>query len=336
MNRKRRLPPQTLLYTGKYPQPTQLTHIQYNQKSVQKFSGLQPLVDDQVDWIIVEGLTDIDYIRQLCQDFGVDPMVIEDVFNVQQRNKIEVASEYIFSVHKYAIDMNDNRQTDYISMLLFEDKLLTFSEKNNLFVDDVLKRLENPDSMLRKHGIKYLFYVLHDMMVDESLNLLSELEKQIEHLETRLLSIGRQDEVFLYKLRRDLLFLRNLSNQFLDNIYKDETIKRLSSPSIKKFYDDLKDHLINLREKTRFDIDVVHHFYDMHLNNISHKTNAIMKTLTIFSAIFIPLSFIAGIFGMNFVRFPILMNDYGLIYFGLICFLVITLMLLYFFKKKWF
>ncbi len=336
MNRKRRLPPQTLLYTGKYQQPTQITHIQYNKDSVEKFNQLQALIDDKVDWIIVEGLTDIAIVKQLCQDLNVDPLVIEDIFNVQQRNKIELYQDYVFSVHKYAFVNQTNPQTDYISMLLFEDKLITFSERNNLFVDDVLKRLENPESMLRKHGIKYLFYVLHDMMVDESLNLLSELERQIEELENRLLSISRKDEVYLYRLRRDLLFLRNLSNQFLENIYREDAIKRLYQPSIKKYYDDLKDHLINLKEKTVFNIDVVHHFYDMHLNNISHKTNAIMKTLTIFSAIFIPLSFIAGVFGMNFVQFPILQSDYGLVYFALICLSIITVMLLYFLRKKWF
>lgn len=334
---KKKLPPETLLYTGDINKPTQITHVQYNDTQLNKYEEIKPLKENLVDWIVVEGLQDIKRISDLLTEYQVDPLIVEDIFNVNQRNKIEIYDDYAFAVQRYNYLSEGEIRYDYISILMFKDKLVTFSEQNNLFVNDVYKRLEVKNSIIRHQKINYLFYVLIDMIVDEKYDVFFQLEKDINLLETNLLDLNRKDELKLYKIRKELLFLRNSSTQLLDSIFlTKEVIKVLGDSNSKKYYLDLKDHLMNLENKTKFEIDVVNNVYEMHLNNLSHRMNNIMTTLTIFSAIFIPLSFIAGVFGMNFINFPILQNPNGLLFFVLICVIIPVIMLIYFKLKKWF
>ena len=337
LNLKRKLPPESLLYTGEGTNPTKISHIQYNEEKVIKHEKREDTKIGVVDWFVVEGLEDVKLIEKLCTDFNVDSLVIEDIFNVHQRNKIELYSSHIFSVQKYSYLEEDVIKYDYLSMLLFDDKLITFTERNNHFVNDIVKRLDNKDSIIRHQEHEYLFYVINDMMVDEKYSVYYNLEAKINVLENKLLSLGRNDELEMYNIRKELLFLRNTTSQLFDNLFLNKTIvMKLQDEDSEKYYTDLKDHLLNLKEKTIFEIDIINNLYEMHMNNLSHRMNSIMTTLTIFSAIFIPLSFIAGVFGMNFVNFPILNNDLGLLYFVLICLTLPVLMLLYFKQKKWF
>lgn len=336
-NRKRKLPPETLMYTGKGIHPTKIMHVQYDEKEVKKFDEMQELNPNMIDWFIVEGLKDVEVINKVCLDFGVDPLVIEDILNVHQRNKIELYPDYLFSVQEYSYLVEGKIVYDYISILMFEDKLLTFSEQNNQIVNDIKERLLNPLSIVRHQKHRYLFYVIVDMIVDEKYSVYYDLEIRINELENKLLTLDSKDEVRMYRIRKELLFIRNSCTQLQDNAFSQgDVVKRLQDNQNKKYYADLKDHLVNLALKTKFEIDVINNLYDMHLNNLSRRMNSIMTTLTIFSAIFIPLSFIAGVFGMNFTNFPLLSNQHGLLVFGLICVLIPVMMLLYFKNKKWF
>ena len=336
-NRKSKLPPETLLYTGNSNLPTTITHIQYNKKDLFTHNEKIDLRDDMIDWFIIEGLQDVNRVNSLCKEFGVDSLVIEDILNVHQRNKTELYENYIFSVQEYSYLVEDKIEYDYISILLFNDKLVTFSEKNNYFISHILERLQNTNSIIRNQGHSYLFYVINDMIVDEKYSVFFHVEDKIDELETNVMSLDRKDEFILYHLRKELLFLRNSSSQLYDNIFSiPEVSKRIQDVNSKKYYADLKDHLLDLREKTKFELDVLNHLYEMHLNNLSRKMNSIMTTLTIFSAIFIPLSFIAGVFGMNFANFEILTDPNGMVYFILICVLIPSIMLIYFKIKKYF
>lgn len=334
---KRKLPPESLLYTGNVKHPTKIRHFQYSEKDIQHYDHIKPLKDDKVDFFIVEGLQDVSIINDVCLGFGVDTLVIEDILNVHQRNKVEVFEEYIFLVQEYCYLSNGVVVYDYISVLMFEDKLLTFSEKNNQILNDIVLRLNDENSIIRHQKHRYLFYVITDMIVDEKYSAFYYLESKINDLENKLLELDSGDEVQLYNIRKELLFLRNSSTQFLENAFGNlEIINRLQDNDNKKYYADLKDHLVSLESKTKFEIDIINNLYDMHLNNLSRRMNSIMTTLTIFSAIFIPLSLFASIFGMNFTNFKILNNQYGLLYFIIICIITPLAMLLFFKKKKWF
>ena len=333
----KKLPPESFIFTGEHANPTVIKHIQYNKQESIAFDSLKELKEDYVDWIIVEGLKDVDKVKDLCFGYNVDPLIVEDILNVNQRNKIELHKEYVFGVQRYSYFHQDAIMFDYISYLLFDDKLITFSEHNNLFITDILKRLEDKKSILRMQKHNYLFYVLYDMVVDEQLEVYNSIAMKIDVFERNLLSLKRQDEIELYKLRKEMIFVRSTCSQILDNLFRNSSIvSKVQDTKSKKYYIDLEDHLINLVDKAKYELDVITNIFDIYLNNMSHRMNNIMTTLTIFSAIFIPLSFLAGVFGMNFIEFDILKNENGLLYFIFLCLGVSGIMITYFRLKKWF
>ena len=333
----KKLPPESFIFTGEHANPTEIKHIQYNKQESIVFDSLKELKEDYVDWIIVEGLKDVDKVKDLCFGYNVDPLIVEDILNVNQRNKIELHKEYVFGVQRYSYFHQDAIMFDYISYLLFDDKLITFSEHNNLFITDILKRLEDKKSILRMQKHNYLFYVLYDMVVDEQLEVYNSIAMKIDVFERNLLSLKRQDEIELYKLRKEMIFVRSTCSQILDNLFRNSSIvSKVQDTKSKKYYIDLEDHLINLVDKAKYELDVITNIFDIYLNNMSHRMNNIMTTLTIFSAIFIPLSFLAGVFGMNFIEFDILKNENGLLYFIFLCLGVSGIMITYFRLKKWF
>lgn len=337
LNYKKSVPPESLLYTGENVSDTSIRHVQYNKEQVNEFNERVSLDIDFVDWIIVEGLSNVDYITTLCREYRVDNLVIEDILNVNQRNKIEVFKDYIFAVQKYSYVEDSVLKTDYISLLLFEDKLVTFSEQHNLFISNILLRLQSPVSLIRKYQHDYLFYVIYDIITDEVLNVFHYITNKVAKLEENLLHLDREDELTLYNLRKELVYIRNYSNQLEENLFGNRFLmEKIKGDQTNKYFDDLKDHIVNLNEKVKTELELLKGIFDIYMNNNAHKMNQIMKTLTIFSAIFIPLSFTTGIFGMNFTNFPILQSDYGMLIFAGISLFIPIVMFVYFKRNKWF
>lgn len=334
---KRKVMPGTYVYTGIHNRETSIKHIQYSPQAFSVYPEEHVLNDDMVDWIVVEGLTNVDLIREMCMKYNVDPLVIEDVLHVNQRNKIEIHDDYIFSVVKYSY-MKDNKiEHDYISILLFKNTIITFSESLNLFIEDVITRIESKESQIRKKQHDYLFYVLFDMIVDETMEVYNFIDQEVDDIETNIMILDSKDQIRLYSIRKELVFLKSLTMQLLFNTPKDLfKTEQFFHKETGKYYDDVIDHVMNINSKVMGQLDNISHILDVYMNNMSNKMNQIMTTLTIFSAIFIPLSFIAGVFGMNFVNFPILHNDNGMLYFIMVCILLPVAMLTYFRIKKWF
>ena len=331
------LPPESFLLTGEGNHKTTIRHLQYSLKEFNEFNEKVEIKDDAVDWIIVEGLNDVNAITSFCQNLNVDNLTIEDILNVNQRNKIEIYETYIFAVQKYTYIEDATLKTDYISMLLFENKLVTFSEKHNLFISNILARIKTPSSLIRKFKHEYLFYVIYDIITDEILHVFHYISDQVGKLEESLLTLQRNDELLLYNLRKDLVHIRNYSDQIKDNLFNNSILMaRIVEEKTGKYYEDLEDHVVNLNEKVKTELELLRGIFDIYMNNNSHKMNQVMKTLTIFSAIFIPLSFLTGVFGMNFTNFAILRSEYGLSIFLGISVTIPVSMLIYFKKNKWF
>ncbi|MBN2876547.1 MAG: hypothetical protein JXL85_02730 [Bacilli bacterium] len=335
---KLRKPPGTVVYTGTKLRNTTITHAQYSANNLVIYDDLKNFSTDNVDWVSVEGLADADKIKALCESLNVDNLVVEDIFNTNQRNKFETFNDYVFFVTKFAFLTEEKEiDYDYISLLLFNNKIITFSESENRFKQEIISRLKDKSLQISKLHEDYLFYVIYDMIIDEELNVLHYLNFQLEGLEENIMKLSKKDQVTLYHLRKNLVFLKNQTINSLDYAAPKSLLKNsLFNSYLKKYLEDLEDHMINLRDKSHISLESIRNLYDVYLNNESNRTNDIMKTLTIFSAIFIPLSFIAGIFGMNFVNFPVLQNPYGLLIFALICVLIPVGMLIYFKRKKWF
>ncbi len=331
-------PPGTHIYSGHKPKETVITHIQYSSKEIIFHNEIEALSTDFVDWISIEGLMNVPKLKQICKDFEVDDLVLEDILNLNQRNKYEVFSDYIFIVLKYYY-MHENKMCDdYISILVFKDKVITFTEGENRFQKDILDRVSSKAAPISNYKEDYLFYVVYDMIVDDSFEVLDHIKDQIFSIETEVMSLDARKQSKLYSIYKNLIILRNnvlqLQNYLLpSNLHKNN---EFFSKILKKYYDDLEDHIKNLFEKSLIEIEAINKLFSLYSNNISNRMNEIMKTLTIFSAIFIPLSFLAGVFGMNFTNFPILQDQNGLYYFIGFSVLLVVGMLFYFKRRKWF
>jgi len=330
-------PPGTFVYTGEHTLPTKIEHIKYSKSGNKTFDSVQEFSDDYVDYINIEGLNTIDKITSLCKKLNIDDLTIEDIFNPTQRSKFEVHDNYIFIVQRFSYHEANKVLVDYISMVLFDNYIITFSEKVNRFKADIIYRIKNLEYPITKHNENYLLYALLDMMVDEEINIYENVLEQIKVFEEELDDITKQKQFDLHIARKQLVFIRNSMKQFLEN-YSIEKLNKTNiiGNSLDLFFSDLLDHVTNLYENTKAEIENINNLFSIFSNNVSNRMNEIMKTLTIFSAIFIPLSFFAGVFGMNFVEFEILTNDYGLYYFIGLCVLICVGMLYYFKQKDWF
>ncbi|MBU1144946.1 MAG: magnesium and cobalt transport protein CorA [Firmicutes bacterium] len=333
---KKNQPPGAAIYTGIHNVQTEISHIIYNDGMLETITDLT-LMKDCVNWFIVKGLQDTAKIKSFCEQYNVDALVVEDILNVNQRNKLEFFDEYIFCVLSYAYLHENEIRHDYLSLLVFEDKVLTFHEHNVNLFDEMYKRLENHLGSIRKMKHDYLFYAILDTVIDNDIFVQKELSNRTFTLEEDIINLESTNQSDLYNSRKELLFLKSNIDPIYESFVKAEFKNtKLLSAQIYKYFDDLTDHLRRINDQITTERELLRNLLDVHINNVSNKMNAIMKTLTIFSAIFIPLSFLAGFFGMNFVDFPGLNSPNGIYVFAGSCLVIAVGMILFFKKRKWF
>lgn len=328
--------PGTLQYTGEHIRNTEVKQIIYNSDEYYINSNIE-LVDDSKEWIIVTGVSDSETIRKICEDNDVDTLVIEDILHVNQRNKIEVTENYVFAVLRCSFMDEGQIKHDYLSTLLIGNKVITFHEKETKLFDNVLSSLEKAHGDIRNMGADFLFYMILDTVVDSNIAVQNELSLQIDDLEEDIINLESSDQSKLYNARKELLYLKNSNTPLYESFVKG-TLKSSShiGSEIEKYMDDLFDHLARLNDDLNTQRELIRNLLDVYMNNISNRMNNIMKILTIFSATFIPLSFLAGVFGMNFDSMPLLSNDAGFMIFIGLCIGIIAFMLVYFKRKHWY
>jgi len=289
-----------------------------------------------VSWIDVVGLHRTEALEAIGRAFGIHPLVLEDIANVHQRPKGEYYDEYIFVALKM-LRYEQGLKAQHISLVLGRNFLLTFQEGEGDVFDPVRERIRKNRGQVRKKGADYLLYCLLDVVVDHYFLVLEGIGEEIELLEGEVLENPSSATVrALHRVRRDLIELRKavwpprevvnaLHRESHDLIEKDTLL----------YLRDLYDHTIQVLETVESLREMVTGVLDVYLSSMSQRTNEIMKVLTIIATIFIPLTFIVGIYGMNFQYMPELNWRFG--YFGVLGLmgLVAGLMVLYFRRKKW-
>jgi len=337
MKIKRKLPPGTLIYTGDVTMETEITHFQYNVQEFIQVDDLFSSSKEHVDLITIEGLSNVEKIQQFCKGYNIDRLVIEDILNPNQRNKFESFDDHVFIILKYHTLHKKEIRFQTISMILFKEGLFLFTEEKNPFVEELKKRYENQQAMLSANDEDYLFYALYDMIIDEYINLIAELHTQIEEVEITILDNQNSTEKKLYQTHKNIVNVKNILKRMYENVkpLKINSLDIISS-DLGKYFVDLDDHMVNMLDKISNSIESINTLFTLHSANLSNKMNTIMKTLTILSVIFIPLSFLAGVFGMNFVNFEFIHYDNGIYIFWGLCLLIVTAMIVYFKKLKWF
>lgn len=328
--------PKSMVYTGEHKNvETKITHYQYDATSYEILDSIASTKPNK-HYIQVVGLANVEKIQEICTYYAIDPLINEDILSVNQRNKFDIKDNHIFGTFSISYLIGGKIVEDYMSILMFENVILTFHETTPVFLDP-LKTLIHDHKELREHSIDYLFFQVLDIITDGHLELYDVLENDVNAFEEQLLETKSIEQEAFYLIRKQLLKLKNnvspVYEQLEKLLLKKHGLFQLENAN---YFEDLKDHLARLDNRLNQSSQLTRNLLDLHMNNQSTKMNKIMATLTLFSAIFIPLSFLTGIFGMNFVYFGILEYKHAVLLFGIVCLVIATSMFLYFKKKKWF
>lgn len=294
---------------------------------------------DNNTWVNINGLNNVDAIKELGNHFELHPLLIEDIVNTNQRPKLDEYEDYIYVVLKMLyFDSNNALKIEHISFVLGEDYLLSFQESEGDVFDPIRDRLRTSKGLVRKMGADYLLYILIDAIVDNYFILVDDLGAKTEELEDNLFKAKDDSQLAfdIQKFKREILKIKRAVSplrEVVSGLSKINTI--LVKEKTHLYLGDLYDHILQVSENIDIYREIIWGLMDMYLTTISNKMNDVMKVLTIMASVFIPLTFIAGIYGMNFENMPELKYEYSyFILIGVMVF-IFTGMLYYFKRKKW-
>lgn len=292
-----------------------------------------------VRWINVEGLHETDVLEKIGEVFNLHPLVLEDILNTDQRPKIDINDEYIYiSAKKLAYDGGlDEFDIEQVSFILGKDFIVSIAEKDTDVFEPVIKRLKQGMSRFRKMGADYLVYCLLDVIVDNYFTVLEAYGEKVEIVEDQMVvRTTAQTLRTIHKLKRQILFLHKSVwplREVLSLLERGESLLVKESTGI--YLRDLYDHVIQVMDTTETLRDILASMLDVYLSSTSNRMNEIMKVLTIISTVFMPLSFIVGVYGMNIPNMPELSWPWMYPALWLVMASIAAVMLVFFKKKKW-
>ncbi len=341
------LPPGALVFTGKKKTDSvKITVIDYDEKHIQECelknidSAFQYKDTETVTWININGIHREDIIESIGNHFNIHPLVMEDIMNVGQRPKIEYYDDYVYIVLRM-LSYDDNKSEiidEQISLIVMKGIVISFQEMEGDVFDPIRERIRNASGRVRKMGSDYLAYVLIDIIVDNYFVILEKLAESAETLEDEIIYKPGPDAMKeINNLKRKLILMRKAIWPFRESL---SIIGRFDSPIFTEttllYFRDVYDHTIRLIDTIETLREVMTDLLNMNLSSLSNRMNEIMKVLTIISTIFIPITFLAGVYGMNFEFMPELNWRLGYPITWLIMLTIGVSMLIYFRKKKWF
>lgn len=341
-------PPGTPTYTGKLRNRTPtVTVTVYNNQDIKEYKGttlaecLPASHPDGMIWVDVNGLNNSTLIQEIAERFKLHPLTVEDILTVDQRPKVEEFDDYTFIELKALIwhAHHNHFNVRPLSIVLGESFVLSFHEGASSLFNGIHTRIaSNPNQRLRQQGGDYLVYRLIDAVVDEYFLILEALSDKIEKLEDLIVSEPTQQNArTIYRLKRKLLVMRKVTwpvREALGHLMhaEDTFITKFTSVYLRDVYD----HTVQVIDTIDTFRDMLASLLDMYLSSLTNRMNEIMKTLTIITTIFIPITAIASIYGMNFTEIPGLRWEYGYITALAAMACMAVGMLIYFKKKKWF
>ena len=314
--------------------------VQFQEQEVNTVEECFPFKDTPtVTWINIDGLHDVDIIERLGIHFNIHPLILEDIVNTGQHPKMEDFEDYIFIVIKMlSFDKEGNEiNAEQVSVLLGSNFVISFQERPGDVFDPIRERIRKGKCRIRKMGADYLAYALLDSVVDHYFTILESVSDRIESLEEDLVTNPVPATMqSIHHLKREMIFFRRSVWPLREVI---SVLKRGGSDLIKEstgiFLRDVYDHTIQVMDTIETFRDMVSGMLDVYLSSISNKMNEVMKVLTIIATIFIPLTFIAGVYGMNFKYMPELELHWAYPAALTAMATVGVVMVIYFKRKKW-
>jgi len=344
--KKAGMSPGTLVHVGEKKQDqTRITVMDYAMDRLVEdqppdVESVFPFKDNHsTTWINIDGVHDIEAVEKLGHHFKVHSLTLEDAVNTTQRPKLEEFDEYLYVVIKM-LDYNAEREqigSEQVSLVIGSNFLISFQEQEGDVFNTVRERIRKGRGRIRQGGSDYLAYALIDCVVDHYFLVLEQLGERIESLESRLYEKTGPDLLLdIFRLKQEMIYLRKQVWPLRETLSR---FLKIESPLVKEanrvFFADVYGHLVQGLEAIESLRDVLSGLQDLHISITSHHMNEVMKVLTIIATIFIPITFVAGIYGMNFEIMPELKWRWGyFLVWGL--FLAIMLGMLVFFKRrKW-
>ena len=345
-SKKAGLPPGTLVFDGeRRVERTRITIFDYDgsrlqEKEAERIEECFPLKDEPtVTWINIDGVHEVENVEKIGGHFGIHPLVQEDIVHIGQRPKMEDFDEYLFIVIKMLFydDGKEEVTAEQVSLVVGENYVISFQEREGDVFEPVRERLRNGKGRIVKEGADYLAYALLDSIVDSYFAILEKTGDRIEMLEDELITNPGPGTVgIIQRMKREMVFLRKSVwplREVISGLERDES--SIIRESTHVYLRDVYDHTIQVIDTVETLRDMIGGMLDIYLSSVSNRMNEVMKVLTIIATIFIPLTFIAGIYGMNFEHMPELRVPWAYpAVWGVMC-AVGILMLIYFRRKRW-
>jgi magnesium transporter len=341
------LPPGSLIHVGEVLESVgNMSVIDYSkgrfeEKKIESVDEILAYKDSEtVTWVIIEGLTDVAVVERIGAIFGIHHLVLEDILNTNQRPKFEEYDDHLYIVLKCLLseDTHFSVNNEQVSLLVMKNFVIMFKEKRDELFLPLQQRIRASSGKFRGLGSDYLAYAILDFIVDQNFILIDLLDESITTLEDSLLT-GEPKQDMLYKiqrLKREMISIRRYVSpvrELLSEMLRSES--DLIHENTHIFLRDVSDHSIRVVESIESYREILTGLLDIYVSTVSNKMNQIMKVLTVFTSIFIPLTFIAGIYGMNFEYMPELKWKWAYPLTWAVFIVIPIVLLVYFKRKKW-
>lgn len=345
-HKKTGMEPGTIVYTGnKLEENISIELFSYNdtncfREKVQKVEDIK-LRKGYINWINIDGVHDVDIVKRIGDKFKIDNLILEDITNISQRAKLEDREEFLYIVLRmFQLEGKNSRiVSEQVSLIVSEDYLITFQEEAGDVFDNIRQRIIEGLGKVRKKRADYLAYLILDAIVDNYFIILEKVEYEMDELEDKLMNANDKNDLkTIMKLKQEfIIFKRAISP------VRDLTTRMFHSRDLEIFKDDMSNYLNDLHDHVLVIQEIMENLsarvvglVEIYHSTINSVMNETMRFLTIVSTIFVPLTFLAGVYGMNFQHMPELGWKFG--YFGLLGIMFITAcgMVYLFKKKKWF
>lgn len=337
-------PPGTLEYTGlETTARVKLTLIEFNETEFFEHTFydlsdcLSHIKDNMTKWINVEGVHNTNLVEKIGKVYDIHPLTLEDIVQVDQRPKFEDYDHYLLGIMRMIMHTTEVH-SEQLSIILTKNTVISFQEPQGGDAFDIIRnRLRQAKGRVRKLGADYLFYALMDAVVDYYFHTIEAIGDKVAQIEEEIITEPKQESLLtLYKLKREVISLRKQVwplRDMVNNLLRSES--DLITPNTQLFFRDLQDHGTRIIDTVETYRDLLSGIMDIYLSTNANKMNEVMKVLTIMSSIFIPVTFIAGVYGMNFENMPELKSPYGYAAVWVLMLSVMGGLVIYFKKKKW-
>jgi len=338
--------PGTLVHVGEQKAETanitilDYSEAQFEEKQFTDAKDSFPFKDrPSVSWINLDGLHNVNLIEDLGQHFGIHSLVLEDCLDTTHRPKLDDYDSYLFVVLKMLYLNSDKSriEDEQISLILGQNFVISLQEKAGDVFTSVRERIRAGKGRIRKAKADYLMYTLIDAVVDNYFVVVDELNEKIDQLDTEVIENPSPETLQnIYHLKRRVVEIRKSVSPLRDVISRlQKGDPELLDESTEIYFGDVFDHILQVIESIDADREILSGLIDLYLSSVSNRTNEVMKVLTIMATIFIPLTFIVGVYGMNFEYMPELKWHYAYPLVWLIMLIIAAFMLFFFRKRRW-